>query len=80
VQGTITENPGDGCSVMVAWEPVAPASKRYYLYTSQDTVWTLARGVSPWWDDLIGFVFDGRKQDIDFFRNLPFWASRFGDR
>ncbi|MFZ2172443.1 MAG: hypothetical protein WAW17_00120, partial [Rhodococcus sp. (in: high G+C Gram-positive bacteria)] len=80
LRGTIMENPGDGCSVQVSWEPMEQAPKRYYLYTSQDTVWALARGADTLWDDLIGFVFDGRKQDVDFIRNLPFWSDRFGDR
>jgi predicted GIY-YIG superfamily endonuclease len=79
--GTITNNPGDGCSVRVVWDPVPDVPKRYYLYTSQDTVWRLARGLKPTWDDLIGFVFDGKPQrNIDILRNDPYWADRFGDR
>jgi len=80
LRGTITENPGDGCSVRVAWEPTFPAPRQYFLYTSQDTVWALARGVHTLADDLIGYVFDDRKQDVDYVRNLAFWADRFGDR
>ncbi|MBF0662630.1 hypothetical protein [Rhodococcus sp. (in: high G+C Gram-positive bacteria)] len=80
LRGTITENPGDGCSVRVSWEPLLPIPREYYLYTSQDTVWALARGVHSLADDLIGFVFDDSKQDVDYVRNLPFWAERFGDR
>ena len=80
LRGIISGNPGDGCSVRVSWDTRQLTSKRYYLYTSQDTVWPVARGVSAWWDDLIGFIFDDHKQDVDFFRNLPFWARRFGDR
>jgi len=79
LRGTITENPGDGCSVRVAWEPAFPAPRQYFLYTSQDTVWALARGVHTLADDLIGFIFDDRKQDVDYVRNLAFWADRFGD-
>lgn len=79
--GTITANPGDGCSVSVAWDPIPKKEPRYYLYTSQDTVWRLARGFDPCWDDLIGFVFDGKpQQNIDALRNAGLWAERFGDR
>lgn len=80
LRGTITENPGDGCSVRVSWEPRFTTPRQYYLYTSQDPVWALARGVHSLADDLIGFAFDHRKQDIDLIRNRAFWAGRFGDR
>ncbi|MFW2238759.1 hypothetical protein ACVH9Z_12725 [Rhodococcus opacus] len=80
LRGVITENPGDGCSVKVDWEDADPRLGRYYLYTSQDTVWPVARNLRPEWDDLIEFAFDDQDQDIDYFRNLPFWAPRFGDR
>ncbi len=79
--GTITANPGDGCSVEVAWDPAPPRPRSYFLYTNQDAVWTLARGLHPIWDDVIGFVFDGKpQQNIDALRNHRFWADRFGDR
>ncbi|MFF2114763.1 GIY-YIG nuclease family protein [Rhodococcus koreensis] len=80
LRGVITGNPGDGCSVTVEWEDTAPLPRRYYLYTSQDTVWPVARNLRPEWDDLIEFAFDDQDQDIDYFRNLPFWAPCFGDR
>ena len=80
LRGVITGNPGDGCSVIVEWEGTAPLPRRYYLHTSQDTVWPVARNLRPEWDDLIEFAFDDQDQDIDYFRNLPFWAQRFGDR
>lgn len=80
LRGTITENPGDGCSVRVSWESPFTTPRQYYLYTSQDPVWALARDVHSLADDLIGFAFDDRKQDIDLVRNRAFWADRFGDR
>ncbi|MFE3194180.1 hypothetical protein ACFXHA_34600 [Nocardia sp. NPDC059240] len=79
--GTITANPGDGCSVSVAWDPAPAHPRQYYLYTSQDTVWTLARGMHWIWEDLIAFAFDGKPQrNLDDLRNNPFWSDRFGDR
>lgn len=79
--GTIVANPGDGCSVSVVWDPVPNRPRRYYLYTSQDVVWRVARGIRPVWDDLIGFVFDGKpQQNVDQLRNADWWAERFGDR
>lgn len=77
--GTIAHNPGDGCSVGVDWDPIPAAPRRYYLYTSGDPIWPVVRGVTTPWDDLIGFAFDGEPQQIDLFRNAPFWAERFGD-
>ncbi|QLY33306.1 hypothetical protein H0264_14650 [Nocardia huaxiensis] len=79
--GTITANPGDGCSVKVDWDRPPRRPWSYFLYTNQDVVWTLARGLHPISDDVIGFVFDGKpQQNIDVLRNHPFWADRFGDR
>ncbi|MGW0037808.1 GIY-YIG nuclease family protein [Gordonia sp. NPDC003376] len=76
--GTIVANRGDGCSVTVAWNPHT-APRRWYLYTSQDTVWPVARRMNPHLDELFDFAFNGGTQDIDFWRNQPFWLKRFGD-
>lgn len=76
--GIITSNPGDGVSVPVTWDaPVPP--RRWYLYTSQDTVWPVPRGVGHNFDSLSAFAFDGADQDVDYWRNQPFWKARFGD-
>lgn len=75
--GTITENPGDGRRVKVDWTPVAPP-KLWYFYTYQPTIWRVQR--NKWTAEaLIDFTFEGATQDINRFRNAPFWAERFGD-
>lgn len=79
LRGVVTHNPGDGCSVQVKWEKPTERPSRFYLYTSQDTVWPLASGFQFVWDQLIDFAFFGGEQDIDRFRNAPFWLDRFGD-
>ena len=75
--GTVTQNMGDGRRLRVAWVPVNPA-KEWYFYTYRATVWEVRPGT---WatDQLIGFVFDNQPQDIDGFRNDPYWVQRFGD-
>ena len=75
--GTIVENKGDGQNLIVKWERVKP-QREWYFYTYQGTVWKVEPG---WWrtDQLIRFTFEDEKQDIDRFRNLPFWRDRFGD-
>ncbi|MGB3772174.1 MAG: GIY-YIG nuclease family protein [Rhodococcus sp. (in: high G+C Gram-positive bacteria)] len=80
LRGVITHNPGDGCSVAVEWEKPPTTPLRFYLYTSQDTVWPLVAGWNSWADQLIEFVFQNKPQDVDATRNAPFWAERFGDR
>ncbi|MBJ7289182.1 GIY-YIG nuclease family protein [Williamsia sp.] len=80
LRGTITDNPGNGVSVSVDWEPIARPTRRWYLFTSQDTVWAVPRGLHPWHDLLFDFVLDDNAvQDLDFWRNQRFWAARFGD-
>lgn len=75
--GTITANPDDGKQVKVDWAPSVPP-REWYFYTNRSTIWRVAPG--EWMEDgLLSFAFDGRPQDIDRFRNEPFWRERFGD-
>lgn len=75
--GTITANLDDGKHVRVDWTPAEPP-REWYFYTNRVTVWRVAPG--GWMEDgLLAFAFDGQPQDIDRFRNEPFWRERFGD-
>lgn len=75
--GTITGNPGTGLTVDVDWKQPA-GLREWYFYTYQPTIWRVLPG--EWAaDELIEFAFDGKPQDIDRFRNAPFWKERFGD-
>jgi 5-methylcytosine-specific restriction protein B len=78
--GTITENPGDGNMVYVAWddEDLLPDSD-WYFWTSRNTVWKVQPD-SASAQALIGFTFDGRDQDYQQFLNAPYWRKKyFGD-
>lgn len=75
--GVITENLGDGRTLKVRWETVEP-QREWYFYTVMKMIWR----VSPdaWEKEaLIDFTFSGKAQDIDRFRNAPYWRDRFGD-
>ena len=75
--GVVTGNPGDGRRLTVDWTPVEPR-REWYFYTYLPTVWRVApRDLGS--KSLIGFAFEGKDQDIDVFRNLPYWRDRFGD-
>jgi 5-methylcytosine-specific restriction protein B len=75
--GTITANLDDGKRVQVNWTPVSPP-REWYFYTNRAAVWRVAPG--GWMEDgLLAFTFDGQQQDLDRFRNEPFWRERFGD-
>ncbi|WP_340108243.1 McrB family protein [Pikeienuella sp. HZG-20] len=75
--GTITANLDDGKRVQVDWTPVSPP-REWYFYTNRATVWRVKPG--GWMEEgLLAFAFDGRPQDLDRFRNEPFWRERFGD-
>lgn len=74
--GTITENLNDGKRVKVDWAKVEPV-REWYLYTHRATIWRVLPG--EWMNDaLIAFAFDGKPQDVDRFRNEPFWRERYG--
>ena len=75
--GTVKENLGDGRTLKVDWKPFEPP-REWYFYTHRSTVWRVLPG--NWATDaLIGFTFEGKAQDIDRFRNAPYWRERFGD-
>jgi 5-methylcytosine-specific restriction protein B len=75
--GTITANLDDGKHLRVDWSPVSPP-REWYFYTNRATVWRVAPG--GWMEDgLLAFAFDDQPQDINRFRNEPFWRERFGD-
>lgn len=74
--GTITENMNDGKRVKVDWAKVEPV-REWYFYTHRATIWRVLPG--EWMNDaLIAFAFDGKPQDVDRFRNEPFWRERYG--
>ena len=75
--GTVKDNMGDGRHLEVEWTPVEPV-REWCFYTYVKTVWKVVPG--KWTSDsLIGFTFDEEQQDIDSFRNYPYWKKRFGD-
>ncbi len=74
--GTITENLNDGKRVRVNWTKLDPV-REWYFFTNRGTIWRVLPG--DWTTDgLIAFAFDGQSQDIDQFRNAPYWRERFG--
>ncbi len=75
--GTVKENLGDGRTLKVDWKPFDPP-REWYFYTNRSTVWRVLPG--DWTTDaLIGFTFEEKVQDINRFRNAPYWRERFGD-
>lgn len=74
--GAITENLNDGKRVKVEWAKVEPV-REWYFYTHRATIWRVLPG--EWMNDaLIAFAFDGKQQDVDRFRDEPFWRERYG--
>lgn len=74
--GTITENLNDGKRVKVDWTKVEPV-REWYFYTHRGTIWRVLPG--EWMNDaLMAFAFEGKPQDLDRFRNEPFWRERYG--
>lgn len=76
--GVITKNHGDGQFVDVDWEPRIEPVKEWYFYTNRSTIWHVTAG--DWMPAaLIDFTFNSIPQNLDRFRNDPYWKERFGD-
>lgn len=74
--GTITENPNNGKRVKVDWVKIEPI-REWYFYTHRRTIWRVLPG--DWaTDGLIAFAFENKPQDVERFRNAPFWRERYG--
>ncbi|CAN7411163.1 AAA family ATPase [Acidovorax sp. LjRoot118] len=74
--GTVLSNPHNGAGVRVHWQSGEPA-REWYFYTYRSTIWRVMPG--EWANDaLIAFAFEGIPQDLDRFRNEPFWKERYG--
>ena len=75
--GIVKKNHGDGRTLDVEWTPFDPP-REWYFYTNRITVWRVLPG--DWTTDaLISFSFEDKSQDIDRFRNAPYWRERFGE-
>lgn len=79
--GTVKENLGDGRTLKVDWRPFDPP-REWYFYTHRSTVWNplLNPAQKDLAEALIRFTFEEEEQDIDRFRNAPYWRERFGDK
>jgi len=74
--GTVTENLNDGKRVRVSWVKEQP-QREWYFFTHRGTIWRVVPG--DWGTDgLIAFTFENAQQDIDRFRNAPYWRERYG--
>lgn len=75
--GVITENLRNGESISVEWED-GFEPKEWFFYTHRSTIWRL--NLKDWGaKGLVAFAFHSEPQDIDRFRNDPYWRERFGD-
>lgn len=75
--GTVVENLEDGKNLKVDWE-ASSTLREWYFFTNRNTVWKVIPETALR-VDLIDFAFHGKAQDIDTFRNDPYWCERFGD-
>ncbi|OCG23591.1 hypothetical protein A9G22_05980 [Gilliamella sp. App2-1] len=75
--GIVTKNQGDGKLLEVDWQQTN-LNKKWYFYTYINTIWSVKN--DNWLNkQLINFAFYDQPQDIDAFRNAPYWKSRYGD-
>ena len=75
--GIVTKNHQDGKLLEIDWQQTN-LNKKWYFYTNIASIW---RVKDDYWlsKQLIDFAFYDKPQDIDYFRNAPYWKSRYGD-
>lgn len=75
--GIVTKNHQDGKLLEIDWQQTN-LNKKWYFYTNIASIW---RVKDDFWlsKQLIDFTFYDKPQDIDYFRNAPYWKSRYGD-
>ena len=76
--GTVQENPRDGVSIRVNWDE-GPFWREWFFFTYFYPVWRVDPTESWMAHALVDFAFNNKPQNIDQFRNAPFWRSRYGD-
>lgn len=75
--GIVTKNYGDGKLLEVKWQKTN-LNKKWFFFTNIATIWSVKD--DEWLSkQLINFTFYNKPQDIDYFRNAPYWRSRYGD-
>ncbi|MGM9998511.1 MAG: McrB family protein [Candidatus Bruticola sp.] len=77
--GTVTKNNNDGKTLYVNWEKYYSTPREWFFYTCQQTIWEVSPENDWKAEALVRFAFKEEAQDIDRFRNAPYWFSRFGD-
>lgn len=75
--GIVTKNHQDGKLLEIDWQQTN-LNKKWYFFTNLASIW---RVKDDYWlsKQLIDFAFYDKPQDIDYFRNAPYWKSRYGD-
>ena len=75
--GTVTKNHQDGKLLEIDWQKTN-LNKKWYFYTNLSSIWSV-KDDFPLSKQLIDFTFYDKPQNIDYFRNAPYWKSRYGD-
>lgn len=75
--GTVLANLGNG-RLSVDWTICEPA-REWYFYINSKAVWKVYPNK---WEErkLIDFAFEGKPQNIEYFRNLPHYFEKNGDK
>ena len=77
--GKVIQNNDDGKRLRVKWIKYFDPPREWYFYTRNHTVWQVDDSNNWRAKHLIAFAFEGVYQDIDRFRNSPYWKMTLGD-
>ena len=75
--GVVTDNPDDGLRLKVDWNKVFDPPREWFFCTSPHRIWEVT-GNRWQTKELLEFVFEDKNQDIERYRNSPYWKSQLG--
>lgn len=74
--GTVLDNPGDGRTIRVAWDPLGEP-RDWYFFTFRTTIAEVDYE-SEHGRRLIDFAFHGAQQDFAWWLARPYWVEKYG--
>lgn len=75
--GVVTKNYYNGKKIGVEWTKV-DGIKEWYFFTFIRSVWKIEANPQNWMSrELLEFAFNNQAQDINRFKNEPYWKKRF---
>lgn len=78
--GVVIKNYNNGKKISVKWLKT-DLNKNWYFFTYMRSIWKVEQNSKNWMcDALLDFTFNEKPQDINRFKNEPYWKSRINSK